>query len=346
MEQSMEQQGQSLWAIILAAGEGTRLASLTRALYGTDLPKQFAVLTGTRSMLQDTVDRVLPLAPPSRIVVVVGRGHEALAREQLAAWSPEINILVQPRNLDTGPGLLLPLAWIRARDRDARVAVFPADHHVSRPAVLRSTIELAAFASHLAPARVVLLGAEPDQPDTEYGWIVPGRRLTQRGIHAVRRFVEKPPEELAEELHRMGALWNTFIMVGSVRSLWELGRRYLPEHAERLARCIQGNGRDLEPLYSHLSAANFSRVVLERARNLALVPLRGAGWSDWGTPRRVFQCLEGTPAHRELLGRIAADRPAAHGPRASWSVEPADRTPARAIASQLARSTASTGALK
>ena len=60
-----------LWAIILAGGDGRRLAPLTDCLYGERLPKQFAVLAGHRSLLQATVDRMLPLVPPSRVVVVV-----------------------------------------------------------------------------------------------------------------------------------------------------------------------------------------------------------------------------------------------------------------------------------
>src|SRR5262245_11536221 len=97
-----------LWAVVLAAGQGTRLSPLTRALYGHDLPKQYAVLTGDRSMLQKTIDRLAPLVPATRTVVVVAREHANVARAQLAAH-PGVDVIVQPRDLDTGPGVLLPL---------------------------------------------------------------------------------------------------------------------------------------------------------------------------------------------------------------------------------------------
>ncbi len=293
----------TLWAIILAGGDGTRLASLTRALYGTERPKQFAVLTGSRSMLQATVDRILPMVPPERIVVVVTRHHEVLAREQLAAWGGAITLLVQPRNLDTAPGLLLPLSWIRARDRDARVVVLPADHHVAQPRALLDALHMAADSTRRRRNHVSLVGAEPDSPDTEYGWIVPGRRLGRSGTRAVQRFFEKPGPELAEELLGLGALWNTFIMVGSIEALWRESEQHLPEHAAGLARCALPH--ELERVYTTLPPANFSRAVLERARNLTLTPLRGAGWSDWGTPRRVLASLAGTDDHAHLLRRMA-----------------------------------------
>jgi mannose-1-phosphate guanylyltransferase len=291
-----------LWAVVLAGGEGTRLASLTRALYGAELPKQFAVLSGCRSMLQTTVDRILPLLPLERVVVVASRQHEELARQQLREWGEKITLLVQPRNLDTGAGLILPLAWLRARDRTATVAVLPSDHHVARPDVLRAAIARAAEAAR-GDELVSLLGAEPDSPDTDYGWIVPGRPLERFDRYEVLRFVEKPDPALARALLGQGALWNTFIMVGAIETLWQLARRHLPEHAGRLSRC--SSPRDLEQAYASLGPASFSREVLERAGNLALLPLRGAGWSDWGRPDRVFESLAGTPDHRRLLQRIA-----------------------------------------
>jgi mannose-1-phosphate guanylyltransferase len=292
-----------LWAIVLAGGQGTRLTSLTRALYGTDLPKQFAVLAGTRSLLQATVDRILPMVPAERIVVVVSRGQEAVAREQLREWS-DIDLVVQPRNLDTGPGLILPLARMRARDRAARVTVLPADHYVSRPEAVLHAIQLGEVAAKLDPDGVSLLGAEPDAPDTEYGWILAGRRMGELGLRKVMRFVEKPVQAAADELLRLGALWNTFVMVGAVEALWGLARAHLPRHAAHMEACTRAS--DLEHAYATLPAANFSRAVLERAERLAVIPLRGAGWSDWGTPRRVFESLVGTTDHDRLLSRISA----------------------------------------
>jgi mannose-1-phosphate guanylyltransferase len=299
----MSDRTSELWAVVLAGGDGTRLAALTRALYGTALPKQFAVLSGSRSMLQATVDRILPVVPPERIVVVISRKHELTARQQLREWSPQVTILVQPANLDTGAGLLLPLAWLHARDASGYVAVFPSDHHVQQPEVLRAAIELAASDCQVDPARVSLLGAQPDGPDADYGWIVPGRRLERDDRYAVLRFHEKPEPVLAGALLRQGALWNTFIMVATIDTLRDLGRRYLPDHATRLEACA--SPQDLDAAYAVLPPANFSRAVLERAGNLALVPLRGAGWSDWGTPGRVFRSLAGTPDHDRLIQRLA-----------------------------------------
>src|SRR5438876_8830272 len=87
MEDCMERQKPAkLWAVVLAAGEGSRMAPLTRAIYGHELPKQFAALDGDQSLLQRTMERIRPVTPPERTVVVVSAAHAELAREQLAAY--------------------------------------------------------------------------------------------------------------------------------------------------------------------------------------------------------------------------------------------------------------------
>ena len=120
-------------------------------------------------------------------------------------------------------------------------------------------------------------------------------------------------EALAETLHAQGALWNTFIMVATADRLWTIATEALPEHAFRIASAVgTGNARmaaRLAEAYVDLPAANFSRAVLQTAAGLAVMPLRNAGWSDWGTPGRVFESLKGSADHGRLLARMARRRP-------------------------------------
>lgn len=307
------------WTIILAGGEGTRLAPLTRALYGTDLPKQFAVLDGERSLLQQTVERAARISRPEHTVVVVSAVRAALAAEQLAPY-PGVHLLAQPVSRDTGPGLMYPLAYVRARDPDARVIVLPADHHVPRPQPLYAA--LARVAAHReSRKRITLVGVQADRPETEYGWVLRGERLAGRdgdAVSTVRRFVEKPDAPVAERLHRRGAVWNTFISVGPVAAYWDLARTRLPQHATAFERWAARSGEPgcehrLADVYAALTPASWSHDVIARTpgRRLALVAMTGTGWSDWGSPRRVFESLGGTAALDRLLARVTGEHAAA-----------------------------------
>ena len=117
------------WAIVLAGGDGVRLQALTRALTGAPIPKQYCRVIGERSMLETTLDRIASVAPRSRTLAIINRDHVPLAREQLRDLPPT-NVLVQPQNRDTGPGLLLGLLELGRRAPGATVAVFPSDHFI------------------------------------------------------------------------------------------------------------------------------------------------------------------------------------------------------------------------
>jgi mannose-1-phosphate guanylyltransferase len=294
-----------LWTIVLAGGEGVRLRPLTRAIHGEDCPKQFAMIHGGQSLLQATLLRVQRWSAPERTVVVVAREREALAREQLAGRGP-IDIVAQPSNRGTGPGLLLPLSRILALDPLAHVVVVPSDHYVRDALPFEHSVQDAIESSR---DELTLIGAVPERAETQYGWIV---RRTREGLPAdvVECFCEKPPATVAEQLLLDGALWNTFVMAGSVRRFWQLACEHLPVLAARFGAYSDAVGTPdealtLHALYLRMPSADFSRDLLEKARDLRVVALRRCGWSDWGTPERVLESLRDHSDYEALSERLA-----------------------------------------
>jgi mannose-1-phosphate guanylyltransferase len=279
-----------LWTIVLAGGDGVRLRELTRALHGEALPKQFALIHGGRSLLQATVARAQRWSAPERIVVVVAEEREALARAQLAGMGP-VDVVAQPANRGTGPGLLLPLARVMARDPDAHVVILPSDHYVRDEAPFEHSIRLAASASG---DQITLVGAVPDHAETQYGWIVTGHPIGR--CRSVSQFCEKPAAALAARLLRSGALWNTFIMAGSAQRFWGLGSAHMPASMAlldvyRAAVDTSAEAATIDAIYRQMPVSDFSRDVLQKAAALRTVPLEECGWSDWGTPERVLESL-------------------------------------------------------
>lgn len=282
--------------IVLAAGAGSRLAELTTDRLGTVVPKQFCSLRGGRSLLLDTVDRALRLAPRERIVVVVAAEHERWWRPQLDCL-PADNIVVQPANRGTTAGLALPLATVLARDPEANVAVLPSDHFVARPEVLTNVMLRALEHSRGHAEQVVLLGIEPDGPDTEYGWIVPaGDAAGDARARSVFAFVEKPPLPRAAALLQAGAVWNSFLLAGRAATLHRLCARHAAAAVAAIdaavARPAAERAVALDAVYGWLPTQDFSRVVLHgSASQLRVVMVPECGWTDLGTPPRVADCL-------------------------------------------------------
>jgi mannose-1-phosphate guanylyltransferase len=294
-----------LWTVVLAGGDGVRLRQLTRALHGEECPKQFAMIHGGRSLLQSTVARARRWSAADQIVVVVAAERESLARMQLRDHAG-VDVVSQPRNRGTGPGILLPIARILAQDPLAQVVVLPSDHYIRDEAPFEHSIRRAITA---ADDQIALVGAVPDHAETQYGWIVTERAgVGQRNL--VSRFCEKPPAALAHRLLLEGALWNTFIMAGSVHRFWSLGCHHLPGPAASFEGYLPSVGtadeaRVLAEIYTEMPEADFSKDVLQRARGLRVVPLAACGWSDWGTPERVLESLRDHSDFALLSRRLA-----------------------------------------
>src|SRR5437764_1273087 len=116
----MPRERSARWALVLAGGDGTRLQELTRLIAGAPIPKQYCRIHGDESLLQATVSRIASLVSTERTLVIVNSDHLSLAREQLGGL-PADNMLVQPSNRDTGPGMLFALNELAKRDAGATV---------------------------------------------------------------------------------------------------------------------------------------------------------------------------------------------------------------------------------
>jgi mannose-1-phosphate guanylyltransferase len=288
-----------LWSIILAGGEGTRMASLVHRWLGRPLPKQYCAFVGTRSMFQHTLDRAIRLTPPSRIITVAAHSHRPQGLEQLDGRGGS-TILFQPANRDTAAGVFLPLTYIRARVSQATVVLYPSDHFVYPEDRFTEVVRHAVRSAESQPDRVVMLGVAPDRLELDYGWIQPGESLADLSaepVRAVRSFLEKPDAVQADAALRTGALWNTLIFAADMDLLWTLGWQCVPDMMplfERLSEAIGGpeEGRVLEAIYRDMPVKNFSSDLLQRVpEKLAVIELTGVLWSDWGKPVRIAETL-------------------------------------------------------
>ncbi len=288
-----------LFGIVLAAGNGQRVDGFIRRLGGRQIPKQFYAFTGRRSMLQHTLARVETLVPRERVVVVVSADHAAFVRAQLAD-RPEGMVIAQPRNLDTLPGILLPLVHALRRDPDATVAVFPSDHFIWDEARFMESVKTAARAAEERPDRIVLLGVTPDTPEADYGWIAPSpdESLVAGRVRGVHSFHEKPGPNRGRIYLRNGYLWNTLVCVAKAATVYEMAREVAP-HMMAYFDVLRHNlntaheAAIVRGMYARMEPLNVSKDLFQRMpHRLLVMPVEGAGWSDWGREERVRETLD------------------------------------------------------
>lgn len=290
----------ALYPVIMCGGSGTRLWPASRP----SRPKQFIPLAGNRSLFQDTVTRVAPLAgEDGALVVVAGVSHRQWILDQLEELGVEARILLEPEARDSAPAMAAAAAWTDQRD-PAGVNIFVAsDHHIPDHDAFREAVRTAAEAA-ATDGRIITLGVSPTEPSAAYGYIKP----TGRGLSEVKAFVEKPDTALAARYIASGYLWNSGNFVVSANALLS----ELTAHAPAVEIAARAAVADSDaPMVQVLGEAfvqapkvSIDYAVMEKTR-LASVLEVDFSWSDLGawdsiaasgegnTGLRIFEDAEG-----------------------------------------------------
>lgn len=278
--------------VVLAGGVGTRLWPESRQAR----PKQLLSLVGERTMLQETVDRVLPLAAPENVYVVTARRYSRAVARQLPDV-PAANVIAEPMGRGSGPAIGLAAALLDG-DADDVLAFLPADHHIADPAGFRLALRAA---EEVARDRyLVTLGIRPTGPFTGYGYIQQGDQLGRHhGLtsYRVARFTEKPDVQTARAFVDSGLYsWNAGMFIGRARTFLEEIALHLPGLASRLAtiQAVRGARKEravLNAVWAGVEAVTIDYGVMEKTNRAAVIPV-DIGWSDVGDWSTLGDVLE------------------------------------------------------
>jgi mannose-1-phosphate guanylyltransferase len=287
-----ERDGLDLRAFVLAGGDGTRLQSLTHKIDGDGRPKQFSKIFGGKSLLTHTRDRLRPIFSDDQVAFVVIRSHERFYSNELADVDAS-RIVAQPSNRGTGVAIIAALLQLLKSEPGAIVGFFPSDHYFADDAAFATTVRSAIEVSRKHPDSIVLLGAKPQWPEVEYGWIEPGASMTSgsgKPLFNVNQFWEKPPLAEARHLMKTGGLWNTFVTIGYGGAFLKLLTDTVPSAVSVISKALtQG---DPDAAYRDMKAIDFSKHILsQNHRQLLVIQYEVSGWADLGNPVRVIETL-------------------------------------------------------
>lgn len=294
--------------IVLAGGDGRRLQPFVNRFLREGPPKQYVNFIGTRSLLEHTLDRTEKLLPRHLTFTVVSRNHLDHPEVQRQLGSrPRGIFIIQPENKDTLPAILLPLMHLYRRYPDSSVVIFPSDHFIAEEDedLFMLYVARAFHAVESDPSQLVLLGAEPDRFEPEYGYILADgreRRLNSLGICRVNSFVEKPDPSVARGLIQQGALWNTMVVIFRTKTLLELVQVMAPKLYKSFQGILEAIGTfqlkaRVDRAYEQMDPMNFSTSILQGFApqlpwHLSVLPMREVLWSDWGSAHRLASSLK------------------------------------------------------
>jgi mannose-1-phosphate guanylyltransferase len=278
----------NFYPVILAGGRGTRFWPLSRKKRA----KQLLALDGKQTMIQQTVARLLSLAPARKFWIITNEDLRPAIAKQLPKL-PRAQVLAEPVGRNTAPAIGLAAFLLLPESPEAVIGMFPSDHVIADEKRYRETlkrgIDLAA-----AGENIVVLGIRPNRAETGYGYIEAGGAFQGEALR-VRRFTEKPDAKKAAEFVAAGNyFWNSGMFLWSARTLADALREHLPKTAPLLEEIAAAFGTrrfaaTFRKLYPKCDDISVDYAVLEprsakgeEAGNIFCLPA-DFGWNDLGS---------------------------------------------------------------
>jgi mannose-1-phosphate guanylyltransferase len=303
----------NFYPVILAGGRGTRFWPLSRKKRA----KQLLALDGKQTMIQQTVARLLPLAPPSRLWIITNDDLRPAILKQLPRL-PKAQVLAEPVGRNTAPAIGLAAFLLLREHPDAVIGLFPSDHVIGDENIYRATLERGAEIA-AAGENIVVLGIRPNRAETGYGYIEAGSAFDGDAFR-VRRFTEKPGADKAAAFVAAGNyFWNSGMFLWSARTLANALREHLPKTASLLEEIAAAFGTrkfaaTFRRIYPKCENISIDYAVLEprsakgeQAGNIFCLPA-AFGWNDLGswTALHEHHTARSSPAEGNLINGAGA----------------------------------------
>ena len=273
-----------LSVVIMAGGSGKRFWPFSRETRA----KQSLKLFSDKTLLAETVERILPLAEDIFIVSSLKQRAE-IGRD--AAEYKNVKVIYEPSGRNTAPCIMLALAAIRSKcDGDRAVLVLPSDHYVASPEKFRKVV--AAGLDFLEKHResIGTIGIKPAYPETGFGYIKKGASA-ENGVFEVASFEEKPCFEKAESFVKSGNyLWNGGIFLFSLSNMLDEFRKLAPDIYEAVSSLHSFDVPD-SAVYSGIRPISFDYAVMEKTEKPIFTVPGDFGWNDVGSWKAYFDLL-------------------------------------------------------
>ncbi len=261
-----------LYAVILAGGRGERFWPKSRR----NRPKQILALISGKTMLDETLNRILPMVPHKNIVLVT---TAELHSKMKSLLKDKIDFLLEPIGKNTAPAIAYTAFYLYRKDPDAMMMCLPADHYIKEKARFIKAMKRAVQIAE--KGWLVTFGIKPTRPDTGYGYIEIGREI-EKDVFRVKNFKEKPTKKRAVEFTKAGNfLWNSGMFVWRADAIIEEFKKHAPYIAEKLFD-EKMEGEDLLDAYESFPAISVDYAVMEHSKRVAVLK-EDFTWDDVGS---------------------------------------------------------------
>jgi mannose-1-phosphate guanylyltransferase len=279
------------YIVLMAGGSGTRLWPMSRE----SKPKQFHSFASSKSLLQDTYDRIKDLVPIENIYVSLGPNGLKESQEQLKDVLKE-NYIIEPVAKNTAPSILLSTIKIFKKNPLANIATISSDHTINKVSEFKKIITKAFNFIEKNKDYLATVGIKPDKPEIGYGYIKIGKKIPGVEIYEGTEFVEKPNLETAEKYLKSGKyLWNASYFVFSATDMIKMYNDKAAEIYKGLERLIQTTieteeDKIINKAFEGFDKVPFDTAIAEKVDKIVVIPA-DLGWSDVGNWSSLYELL-------------------------------------------------------
>lgn len=269
-----------LWAVIMAGGSGTRFWPESRE----DQPKQFLSIFGKKTLLEQTMVRLRGVIPKSRIIVVTQADKVSFIHKKYKL--PKKQIIGEPVGRNTAPCAALAATLAYKQDKNAVIALLPADHRIEREARFKKLLKEASVVTTNLGAPVTF-GIKPTSPHTGYGYLESSKLELKKGgfsIYRLKQFHEKPKLKLAKQFVKSKKfLWNSGMFVWAAKDLLEATKKHLPKAYRLSKEIVKGNlDKNMKAQFKKMPNISIDFGLMEKLKGQILTVPVDLGWNDLG----------------------------------------------------------------
>lgn len=295
--------------LIMAGGKGTRLWPVSRK----QKPKQFQSLVSNKTMLEETLGRILPAFPAKDIYISTNEIYAGEVRKEAPDLPPN-NIISEPAFRERASSIALAAAIFSHEDKDGVMAIFPSDHYVKHADRLLNILKEAEIFLKKFPDHLITVGVKPTSAETGYGYVRRGEdKIFQRenngsmGFYRVEKFIEKPNIETAQEYFvQDNFFWNSGIYIWKTSAIIDRFKKFIPDTYDRLMRIRDAVGTDqfkdvINKEYPLMDMVSIEYGIMENDDKTVMVS-SDIGWSDIGSWSVLKDSLTGSPEKHYVKG--------------------------------------------